>query len=186
MLSKVARKVNSLNTKLAAQKHFSTNLPATATPDEVAHAKSLQIDNKYKITMAQFSNRAKQMRVQSDEENAEYLAMLNDTQARQSYFSSLAQADSSDHAEVAKVKNRINKLIAEEIALAGFENQVSSEEAAALGADTYQEVATKSNYYFSLDEGKVDKNIKVYNMAAPGNKFRHPNVILPHENVNIQ
>ena len=26
----------------------------------------------------------------------------------------------------------------------------------------------------------------MYNLEAPGNKYRHPNVILPHEHVDIQ
>ena len=47
-------------------------------------------------------------------------------------------------------------------------------------------MATKSNFYFSLDQNKAANNLKVYNFNAPGNKYRHPNVILPHENVNVQ
>ena len=53
-------------------------------------------------------------------------------------------------------------------------------------SDTFAEVATKSNFYFSYDEKKVDKNLRVWDINAPGNKFRHPNVILPHEHVDIQ
>jgi len=52
--------------------------------------------------------------------------------------------------------------------------------------DTFNEVATKSNFYFSIDENKVHKNIGVVNFKAPGNHFRKPNVILPHECVDIQ
>ena len=48
--------------------------------------------------------------------------MLNDTAARQAYFSNLSQPNSSDHSEIASVKKRINKLIEEEIALAGFKD----------------------------------------------------------------
>jgi len=55
-----------------------------------------------------------------------------------------------------------------------------------LSSDTYEEVATKSNFYFSVDENKVNKNLKVYDFEAPGNKYRVPNVILPHEEINIQ
>lgn len=112
--------------------------------------------------------------------------MLNDTEARQRYFTNLAQPNADDHSEIAKVKSRINKLIQEEIALSGFKDQVSAEEASGLADDTFSEIATKSNYYFSYDAGKVDKNLKLYSMDAPGNKFRHPNIILPHEHVNIQ
>jgi hypothetical protein len=70
--------------------------------------------------------------------------------------------------------------------LAEFKDQVSQEEAISLAADTYTEVATKSNYYFTVNEKLADSNLKVYNFDAPGNKYRVPNVILPHEQVNIQ
>lgn len=45
---------------------------------------------------------------------------------------------------------------------------------------------TKSNFYFSVDENKRQKNLKIYNKKAPGNAHRHPSVILPHENVHVQ
>ena len=68
----------------------------------------------------------------------------------------------------------------------GFKNQLSQEEMQALESDAYAEVATKSNFYFSIDENKKSKNLKIYDFEAPGNKFRHPNVILPHEHCDIQ
>ena len=70
--------------------------------------------------------------------------------------------------------------------LMGFKDQLSKEEQAGLESETYAEVATKSNFYFSIDEGKVGKNLKVWDFEAPGNKYRHPNVILPHEHCDIQ
>lgn len=112
--------------------------------------------------------------------------MLENVDERQRYFRKLAEPNSADAREVAKVKSKINKLIDEEIALAGFKEQVSREEASALGQNIYTEVATKSNFYFNIDENKVDKNIGVFNLNSSGNKFRHPNVILPHEGVHIQ
>lgn len=53
-------------------------------------------------------------------------------------------------------------------------------------SDVYAEVATNSSYFFKYDANKVDKNLAVYNFEAPGNKYRHPNVILPHEHCDIQ
>jgi len=70
--------------------------------------------------------------------------------------------------------------------LAGFEDQLSAEEADNLANNTFAEVATNSNYFFSFDANKVDKNLRVFNNKAPGNKYRHPNVILPHEHTDIQ
>lgn len=76
-------------------------------------------------------------------------------------------------------------MIEQEAAQMGFKNQLSQEELTALESDTYAEVATKSNFYFSVDEKKVNKNLKIYNFDSPGNTYRHPNVILPHEHCDI-
>lgn len=70
--------------------------------------------------------------------------------------------------------------------MSGFKGQLSEEEQTRLNSDTYEEVATKSNFYFSVDENKVNKNLKVYDFEAPGNKYRVPNIICPHQGVNIQ
>jgi len=32
----------------------------------------------------------------------------------------------------------------------------------------------------------MKKNIKIYDFDAPGNKYKHPNVILPHEHCDVQ
>ena len=84
------------------------------------------------------------------------------------------------------VKSKIKKLIEEELKLSGFKDQLSKEEASNLENDTFSEVATNSNYYFAYDADKVNKNIGVFDVNAPGNKYRHPNVILPHEHVDVQ
>ena len=49
----------------------------------------------------------------------------------------------------------------------------------------YNEVTTNKNFYFSYDENKASKNLSVFDYNAPGNKYRHPNVILPHEHCDI-
>ena len=48
------------------------------------------------------------------------------------------------------------------------------------------EVRSKSTFYFAIDENKKDKNLKIFNVKAPGNKHRHPSIILPHEEVHVQ
>lgn len=55
-----------------------------------------------------------------------------------------------------------------------------------MAADTYNEVITKKNFFFEVDEQKSDRNLKIFDMKAPGNKYRHPNVILPHEHFHVQ
>lgn len=67
-----------------------------------------------------------------------------------------------------------------------LKEKVGSEELAALESDIYDEVTTHKSFYFKYDANKVDKNIALYNFEAPGNKHRHPNVILPHEHCDIQ
>lgn len=112
--------------------------------------------------------------------------MLADVDARQKFFSALTAPNASDHSEVASTKARIAALIQQEIDEMGFKDLLSQEEKAALESETYAEVSTKKNFYFAIDEGKVKKNLKVYDFKAPGNKHRHPNVILPHEHCDIQ
>jgi hypothetical protein len=63
---------------------------------------------------------------------------------------------------------------------------LNEEEKLRLTTDIYREVKTKSNFYFSIDENKRQKNLKIFNNQAPGNAHRHPSVILPHEHVHIQ
>lgn len=117
---------------------------------------------------------------------AEYIETLNNLDARQKFFQKLTTPDEGNHSEVNKVRAKIASLIQHEIAEMDFKNKVGSEELALLESDMYNEVATNSNFYFKYDANKADKNLAVYNFDAPGNKYRHPNVILPHEHCDIQ
>lgn len=119
-------------------------------------------------------------------QSKEYFDKLADTDARQKFFKALSVPNLEDVQPIAEVKSKINQLIKEELAESGFKDLLSKEELAALENDTYAEVATKSNFYFSFDENKKSKNLKVFDFEAPGNKYRHPNVILPHEHCDIQ
>jgi len=57
------------------------------------------------------------------------------------------------------VKSKINTLIEQEIKLAGFGEHMSEADRLALESDTFDEVATNSNFYFNFDENKVRKNV---------------------------
>lgn len=98
----------------------------------------------------------------------------------------MASPDPSQHNEINKVKSKINSLIQEEIAEMDFKKQLGAEELAALEGEVFTEVTTNSSFYFKYDANKLGKNLAVYNFEAPGNKHRHPNVILPHEHCDIQ
>lgn len=67
-----------------------------------------------------------------------------------------------------------------------FQNKLKEEDKIALESDVYKEVITKSNFYFAVDESKVDKNLKIYNKKAPGVVYHKPSVILDHEHIHIQ
>ena len=77
------------------------------------------------------------------------------------------------------------KLVNQELDFENFKQKVSKEDTEKLVSHAYKEVKTHSNFYFSIDMNKKDTNLKIYNVKAPGNKHRHPSVILPHEHVHI-
>ena len=53
-----------------------------------------------------------------------------------------------------------------------------------LAQNAYEEVITKENFFFKVDEQMKARNLKVWDMTAPGNKYRKPACILPHEHVS--
>ena len=99
---------------------------------------------------------------------------------------SIATVKDDDHHHIKYIKNKISKLVKQELDFLQFQERLSEEERIRLESDIYKEVVTKSNFFFSIDENKRDKNLKIYNKKAPGNAHRHASVILPHEHVHIQ
>ena len=87
------------------------------------------------------------------------------------------EASNNDIPEIKKVKSKI-KLI-----LQDFKDKLDQE---ALSQAAYKEVVTRKNFFFAVDETKKQTNLKVHNIRAPGNKYRKPQYILPHEHVDIQ
>lgn len=94
-------------------------------------------------------------------------------------YKPLSETGSSAH--LINMRKRINKVVAQEIELIEFKSQVEEE---MLAQSAYEEVITKENFFFKVDETKKARNLQVHNMKAPGNKFRKPQVILPHEGVS--
>lgn len=117
---------------------------------------------------------------------AEWLASLRDVDQKKTIFGKISEIKGDDHHHLKYIKNKIAKLVRQELDYLQFQEQLSQEERESLTSDIYKEVKTKSNFYFSIDENKKEKNLKIYNKKAPGNAHRHPSVILPHENVHIQ
>lgn len=72
---------------------------------------------------------------------------------------------------IKKIKNKINHIIEKELVLQDFKDKLDQE---ALTKDAYHEIVTKSNFYFTVDETKKDRNLQIHNIKAPGNKYRKP------------
>ena len=113
------------------------------------------------------------MRVKQDaaknESEAAYLETLKNYSSTPGAYTKLSETGSSKH--LTNIRKRINKVVEQEIGLIEFKNQVSGEE---LAQSAYEEVITKENFFFKVDEKKKARNLKVWNMKAPGNKYRKP------------
>ena len=94
-------------------------------------------------------------------------------------YNKLSDTGSSQHLK--NIRKQINKVVEQEIGLIEFKNQVSGEE---LAQNAYDEVITKENFFFKVDEKKRERNLQIRDMTAPGNKYRKPSCILPHEHVS--
>jgi len=144
------------NFNATAKRAFSNNVTIAGgadTPAELANA-PFEVNGDRHWSNKSLNKWAAGIRATEAAKNKEYFDMLNDTEARQNYFSKLTSADPSDHSEISQVKSKINSLIQEELRLAGFEDQLSAEEADNLANNTFDEVATNSNYFFSYDANK--------------------------------
>jgi hypothetical protein len=92
----------------------------------------------------------------------------------------------NDHEHIKDIKGRIATLLNQELEALRFEEQLKKEERERLSQEVFSEVKTRSNFYFSIDENKKAKNIKLFNKKAPGNHHRHPSIALPHEHVHVE
>jgi hypothetical protein len=93
------------------------------------------------------------------------------------------QASHSDIPEIKKVKSKINQIVEKELVLQDFKDKLDQE---SLSQAAYQEVVSRKNFFFAVDENKKQTNLKIHNIQAPGNKYRKPQYILPHEHVDVQ
>ena len=116
---------------------------------------------------------------EQEKKEAAYLDTLKQYSTVPGAYKPLSDTGSSEHLK--QIRKRINKVVEQEIGLIEFKNQVSGEE---LAQNAYDEVITKENFFFKVDEQKKARNLQVRNMNAPGNKHRKPQAILPHEHVS--
>jgi len=128
----------------------------------------------------QFSQEKAAEQAQQNAEEAQYAEQLREFSTVPGAFKTVAEDSSSQH--IRDIQAQINKIVKQEIELIEFKNQVSEE---ALAQSAYEEVVTKENFFFKVDEQKRKRNLQVKDMTAPGNKHRKPSVVLPHEHVSI-
>ena len=114
-----------------------------------------------------------------EESEAAYLETLKNYSKVPGEYTKLSETGSSEHLK--NIRKRINRVVEQEIGLIEFKNQHDSEE---LAQSAYEQVVTKENFFFKVDEKKKSRDMKVWNMKAPGNKFRKPSCILPHEHIS--
>jgi len=172
---------------VAAKQH--TRAMSTALSQVVAdaHQESAKRHNENNRNVKTLWQVAAEKRAEQNDKiaaEAEYAQYLKDSNTKEGVFRKLEHVE-GDHPHLNAIRAKINKIVEQELEHLRFKDQVSAEEQSGIAAATYDEVTTKKNFYFSIDENKVNTNLKVVNMKAPGNNKRHPQVILPHECVNI-
>ncbi len=155
-----------------ATRCFSNQVATAGSSDVAAMTPGIQ-------TLWQYSANQMQRNAAKEDSEAAYLDTLKEASSVPGAFKKLSDTGSSEHLKT--IRKRINKIVDQEIGLVEFKNQVSGED---LAQAAYDEVVTKENFFFKVDEQKKAKNLQVANMEAPGNKFRKPQVILPHEHIS--
>jgi len=110
-------------------KNFSSNEVAEI---DLQHVKEMKLNSERRLTQKEMNEHMLGRLASKEAEEKEYVDMLGNTEQRQAYFRNLAQPDSSDHSEIAKVKAKINKMIDQELELSGFKDQLTAEERNAL------------------------------------------------------
>ena len=156
--------------------------PLRAFSNQLATSQQGIRNGKSKVsTLWEHSAQKLQEQAAKDNEEAAYLDTLKAASTTPGTYTPLDTSAASE--TQSKLKKQINSIIAKEIEAIEFKEKVSQE---ALAADTYNEVITRKNFFFQVDEQKKERNLKLFDMKAPGNKHRHPNVILPHEVFDVQ
>jgi hypothetical protein len=131
------------------------------------------------MTLSEFSRLKYEAAESRRQEESSYLAALRKASSEIGAFSPVNTESSTKH--LTKIKERINKIVAQEIEFLEFKDKHAAD---ALSSKTYDEVVSKSNFYFGIDEQKKHTNMRLFNMNAPGNKYRKPSAIAPHEHVD--
>ena len=163
-----------LLTNLFGAKSFRRFYSEVAAAEELP---SVRMEYKSLWEITQSETDEKKAQVAND---AQYLQSLRRASLERGAYKPL-QAKESDIPEVRRIKERVNRIVERELALQDFKH-----DQAKLAGETYNEVITRKNFFFQVDETKRDKNLVLSNVNAPGNKHRVPHYILPHEHIHHQ
>ena len=168
------KKLLSMKNHGAARRAFSSQVAPVSSAASPAAATAGGIQ-----TLWEYSDAAMAKNAAKEASEGAYLDELKKYSTVPGAFNKLSETGSSEH--LIDIRKRINKVVDQEIGLVEFKKQVDGEE---LAQKAYNEVVTRENFFFKVDEEKKARNLKLWNMNAPGNKHRKPQVILPHEHVS--
>ena len=113
------------------------------------------------------SRRVTEKAAARDNSEVDYLASLRKANTQPGF--KIETEASTEHLK--EIKEKINKIVKQEIAKLEFKDKLAAEQ---LEISQYNEVISKSNFYFGIDENKKSKNVRISNFNAPGNKYKKP------------
>ena len=80
--------------------------------------------------------------------------MITDPSKKKVFFEQLCEIKADDHPHVKFVKEKMKKMLDQELEELGFAQQISEEEKNELLTEAYQEVKSRSTFYFKYDPNK--------------------------------
>ena len=122
----------------------------------------------------------------SEEEIKRVLRLKPGDQERTDFFTNIAEHHPDDHSVIKSTKDNIKRLLDEELEFLGFTEQLKKEEESALIEDTFDQIEERSSFFYKFDANKVHTNLKINDVQAPGNIFRKPSIVAPHEHIHPQ
>ena len=138
------------------------------------------------MTYKEIDNLPEYEKSEAEQNVSDMLKQKAGSAERTDFFMGLSEHKDGDHSQVKKAKDGIRRLIEEELEFLGFKEQLAAEEEAALVDSTYQDVEERSSFFFKYDNKLKDKNLRINDVNAPGNKHKKVSLVYPHEHVHPQ
>ena len=106
------------------------------------------------MTLWEYSAKTMQKAADKDQSEEAYLDTLKQYSTVPGAYKPLSETGSSEHLK--QIRKRINRVVEQEIGLVEFKDQVKGEE---LAQSAYEEVITKENFFYKVDEQKKARNL---------------------------